>query len=107
LLDGQPALSCLLMMGQLQDKDIVTIEGLGNRPGFAVLEQAFLAEGVVQCGFCTPGMMITAYAFLRDNIHPDTAAIEAAMAGNLCRCTGYQSLVRALRRADETRGQQW
>lgn len=107
LVDGHPALSCLIMMGQMQEKDIVTIEGLRDCPGFAILEQAFLEEGVVQCGFCTPGMMITAYAFLRDNKHPETPAIKAAMAGNLCRCTGYQAFVRAIQRADEMRGQVW
>jgi len=107
LVDGQPSLSCLLMMGQIREKNIVTIEGLKDRPGFDVLKQAFLEEGVVQCGFCTPGMMLTAYAFLRDHRTPDEEEIKKAMAGNLCRCTGYQSFVRAIRLAAETRGELW
>lgn len=107
LLDGQPVLSCLMVVGAAKGRDILTIEGLHATQGFAVLSQAFNDAGAVQCGFCTPGMIMTTYALLRDNPTPDDGAIRAAMAGNLCRCTGYSMIVDAVLLAVQRRGQTW
>lgn len=107
LLDGHPTLSCLMLVGAAKNRDILTIEGLRSTQGFAVLSQAFNDAGAVQCGFCTPGMIMTTYALLRDNPTPDDAAIRAAMAGNLCRCTGYAMIVEAVSLAVRRRGKTW
>ena len=107
LLDGHPALSCLMLVGAAKDRDILTIEGLRATQGFAVLSRAFNDAGAVQCGFCTPGMIMTTYALLRDNPNPDDAAIRTAMAGNLCRCTGYSMIVEAVLLAVQRRGETW
>lgn len=107
LLNGQPTLSCLVLLGAAQNKEIITIEGLRLTPGFAVLSQAFNDTGAVQCGFCTPGMIMTTYALLRDNLAPDEATIRSAMAGNLCRCTGYNMIVDAVALAIDRRGNTW
>jgi len=107
LLNGKPTLSCLVLLGAAKDKDIITIEGLRTTPGFAILSQAFNDAGAVQCGFCTPGMIMTTYALLRDNPKPDDDTIRTAMAGNLCRCTGYSMIVEAVSLAAERRGDTW
>lgn len=107
LLNGHPTLSCLVLLGAAKDKDIITIEGLYPTPGFAILSQAFNDAGAVQCGFCTPGMIMTTYALLRDNPTPDVATIRSAIAGNLCRCTGYTMIVEAISLAVKRRGATW
>lgn len=107
LVNGRPTLSCLVLLGAVKGKAIITIEGLKNTPGFIILSQAFNEAGAVQCGFCTPGMIMTAYALLRDNPAPDEATIRTAMAGNLCRCTGYTMIVDAVLLAAQRRGDTW
>ena len=107
LLDGCPALSCLLLMGQVRGRSVTTVEGLSQRRGFAVLSRCFAEAGAVQCGFCTPGMIVAAYALLRDNRSPAEEQIRAAMAGNLCRCTGYKAIVAAIEMAAADRDGGW
>ena len=107
LLDGSTALSCLLLMGQVAGRSVTTIEGLSKLRGFEVLSRCFAEAGAVQCGFCTPGMIIAAYALLRDNRGPAEEQIRAAMAGNLCRCTGYKAIVAAIEMAAADRDGDW
>lgn len=96
LIDGQPVLSCLLLGVECQDSDIVTIEGMadGGRPH--PLQKAFAALGATQCGYCIPGILLTAKALLDENPHPTRDEIREAIAGNLCRCTGYTKIVAAV-----------
>jgi carbon-monoxide dehydrogenase small subunit len=95
LLDGRPVHSCLILAPQVDGKKITTIEGIaGQEPH--VLQSAFVEKGAVQCGFCTPGMINTAKALLDNNPDPDEAEIKLAIAGNLCRCTGYNQIVSAI-----------
>ena len=95
LLDGRPVHSCLILAPQVDGKEITTIEGIaGEEPH--VLQNAFVEKGAVQCGFCTPGMINTAKALLDTNPDPDEAEIKLAIAGNLCRCTGYNQIVSAI-----------
>ena len=95
LLDGQPVLSCLVPLMQCQDREIQTIEGVAAGPARTFLER-FVATGGVQCGACTPGIIVTAAAMLEDNPHPSRQVVQNALAGNLCRCTGYEGIFRAL-----------
>jgi carbon-monoxide dehydrogenase small subunit len=95
LLDGRPVHSCLILAPLVDGKEITTIEGIaGEEPH--VLQNAFVEKGAVQCGFCTPGMINTAKALLDTNPDPDEAEIKLAIAGNLCRCTGYNQIVSAI-----------
>jgi aerobic-type carbon monoxide dehydrogenase small subunit (CoxS/CutS family) len=98
LLDGNPVNSCSYLAIQAQDREITTIEGLGQDDDLHPLQEAFLSEGGVQCGFCTPGMLISATALLRQNPDPTEEEVRIALSGNLCRCTGYDGIVRAVRR---------
>ena len=96
LLDGRPVHSCLILAPQVDGKEITTIEGIaGEKP--PALQNAFVEKGAVQCGFCTPGMINTAKALLDTNPDPDEAEIKLAIAGNLCRCTGYNQIVSAIK----------
>jgi aerobic-type carbon monoxide dehydrogenase small subunit (CoxS/CutS family) len=100
LLDGQPVNSCSYLALQADGSEIVTIEGLAGEGGeLHPLQQAFLDQGGVQCGFCTPGMLISAKALLDRNPSPDEDEIRLALSGNLCRCTGYSGIVRAVQAA--------
>jgi carbon-monoxide dehydrogenase small subunit len=99
LLDGKPVNACSYLALQADGREVTTIEGLAGVDGLAPLQQAFLREGGVQCGFCTPGMLISATALLRDNPAPSEDEIRVALSGNLCRCTGYDGIVRAVHRA--------
>ena len=100
LLDGQPVNSCPYLALQADGSEIVTIEGLAGQDGeLHPLQQAFLDQGGVQCGFCTPGMLISAKALLDRNPSPDEDEIRLALSGNLCRCTGYSGIVRAVQAA--------
>jgi len=97
LVDGQPVNSCSYLALQAGGREIVTIEGLAGEGGeLHPLQQAFLDQGGVQCGFCTPGMLISAKALLDRNPSPDEDEIRLALSGNLCRCTGYSGIVRAV-----------
>jgi aerobic-type carbon monoxide dehydrogenase small subunit (CoxS/CutS family) len=96
LLDGQPVNSCSYLALQADGREVTTVEGLADGDGLSPLQQAFLECGGVQCGFCTPGMLISAEALLRANSEPTEDEVRLALAGNLCRCTGYDGLVKAV-----------
>lgn len=96
LMDGKPVLSCLILAVEAQDKDILTIEGLAKDGQLHPLQQAFIDYGALQCGFCTPGMLLSAKALLDDNPQPTKEEIKEAISGNLCRCTGYTEIVEAI-----------
>ena len=103
LLDGQTVRSCLLLAVQAKGHSVMTVEGLADADGsLHPIQAAFMAEHGLQCGFCTPGFLMTAYELLRANPAPDEEEIRAAISGNLCRCTGYQNIVRSVRAAAET-----
>ena len=93
IVDGNPVASCLMLAMDAQDKDILTIEGLSEGEKLHPIQEAFLKHGAVQCGFCTPGMVMCAKAFLDENPKPTIAEIRRAISGNLCRCTGYQHII--------------
>ncbi len=98
LVDDKPVNSCLMLAFQADGRRIVTIEGLKTPEGdLSPLQRAFVERGAVQCGYCTPGMIMAAEGLLRENPAPDDAEIRHALAGNLCRCTGFQSIVAAVR----------
>lgn len=99
LVDGVPKLSCLMMAAQLQDRCITTIEGLGTPEAPHPVQKSFAKHGAVQCGYCTPGMVVAAANLLEQNPHPDRSTIRKAISGNLCRCTGYQKIVDAIHEA--------
>lgn len=96
LLDGKPVLACLTLAVACKSKAIVTIEGLAKGDELHPLQQSFIDKGAVQCGFCTPGMILTGKALLDENPHPSEAEARAAISGNLCRCTGYAQIVEAI-----------
>ena len=96
LVDGRAVNSCLVIVGEVEGKEITTIEGLSRQGTLHPLQQAFISQGAVQCGFCTPGVILTAKAFLDSNPHPTESQIRQSIAGNLCRCTGYDKIVRAI-----------
>lgn len=96
LVDGKAVNSCLVLAGEMEGKEITTIEGLSVNGKLHPLQQAFINEGAVQCGFCTPGVILTAKAFLDSNPRATESQIRQAIAGNLCRCTGYDKIVRAI-----------
>ncbi|TWJ17033.1 (2Fe-2S)-binding protein [Geobacter argillaceus] len=96
LLDGKPVLSCLTLAADAEGHEITTIEGLAQGEDLHPVQRAFHEAGAVQCGFCTPGMVLTAKALLDTNPNPDREAIKGALSGNLCRCTGYVKIVNAV-----------
>ena len=96
LLDGEPVNSCLVLIGEVEGKEIATIEGLAQGNILHPLQQAFIEEGAVQCGFCTPGVILNAKAMLDSNPRPTEEEVRDTIAGNLCRCTGYDKIVRAI-----------
>jgi carbon-monoxide dehydrogenase small subunit len=99
IIDGKPAKACNVLTVQADGASIETIEGLTRDEQLHPLQEAFCASHAVQCGFCTPGMIMTAYAFLQHDPHPDDEAIRHGIDGTLCRCTGYQNIVDAIRNA--------
>lgn len=103
LIDGEPMNSCLLLAAEMEGKRITTIEGVARNGELSLLQQAFVHEGAIQCGYCTPGMIMAATALLEKNPRPTTDEIKEALAGNLCRCTGYAGILRAVRRCDRYR----
>ncbi len=104
LLDGEPVLSCLVPLAQCGGRRIETIEGLARDPRAAAFLERFVSTGGVQCGACTPGIVVTVWALLRRNPHPTREEARQALAGNLCRCTGYEGILRALVDQGEERG---
>jgi carbon-monoxide dehydrogenase small subunit len=100
ILDGRPVRSCLMYAVQADGADITTVEGLeGEDAALSPLQDAFWENHAMQCGYCTPGMLIAAHALLQENPDPDEDAIREAIGGNLCRCTGYQQIVEAVQMA--------
>jgi carbon-monoxide dehydrogenase small subunit len=99
MLDGRPVNSCLVFSAQCDGREVVTIEGLASSGELSRIQRAFVEAGAVQCGFCTPGMIMSAHALLSANPHPSVDEIEEAISGNLCRCTGYVKIVDAIVRA--------
>ena len=98
-LDGTLVCSCLVLAGQAEGREIVTVEGLAPEGELSKVQEAFLAAGAVQCGFCTPGLIVATDDLLKRNPNPDDAEIREALAGNLCRCTGYEKILDAVRMA--------
>ena len=96
LVDGESRLSCLMLAAQLQGRRVVTIEGVSAGEELHPLQQTFIDAGAVQCGFCTPGMVLASMDLLTRNPHPTRAEIREGISGNLCRCTGYQKIVDAV-----------
>ncbi len=112
ILNGKAVNSCLILAGQVQGSEIITIEGLGGENGepypkdtlypvgtLHPLQQAFIDAGAVQCGFCTPGIILSAFALLAENPNPGEDEIKEALSGNLCRCTGYKQIIEAVKLA--------
>jgi aerobic carbon-monoxide dehydrogenase small subunit len=93
LVDGETRLSCLMLAAQLEGRDIITIEGLSKDDSLHPVQSAFIEHGAVQCGFCSPGMILASIDLLNRNPNPAREEIRDALAGNLCRCTGYQKIV--------------
>ena len=104
LLDGEAVNSCLIFVAEVEGKEITTIEGLSQQGELHPLQRAFIEEGAVQCGFCTPGVILTAKAFLDSNPLPTEDQVRRAISGNLCRCTGYDKIVRAIMRVAASQG---
>ena len=99
LLDGRPTLSCLTLARLVEGHEVTTIEGISPPQGLSPVQAAFVEHGATQCGFCTPGFVVTATALLRSNPRPSREEIERAISGNLCRCTGYTKIIEAIRAA--------
>lgn len=99
LLNGEPVNSCMVLAVECEGADVLTVEGLTENGALDALQQAFIEENAIQCGFCTPGMLISAYALLQRNPHPSETEIKEALVGNLCRCTGYQRIIQAIQDA--------
>ena len=97
ILNGEPVNSCLVLAVECQGADVLTVEGLAKDGSLAPIQQAIIDHGGVQCGFCTPGVLMSARALLDRNPHPTESDIREALVGNLCRCTGYLSLVAAVK----------
>ena len=98
-LDGELVCSCLVAAGQAEGRDVVTVEGLAPEDELHFVQEAFLEAGAVQCGFCTPGLIVATHDLLARNPSPNDAEIREALAGNLCRCTGYEKILDAVRLA--------
>jgi carbon-monoxide dehydrogenase small subunit len=96
LMDGKPVLSCLTLAMDAQGKDIITVEGLAKDGRLHPLQRAFIDHGAIQCGFCTPGMLLSAKALLDETSKPTEEEVRQAISGNLCRCTGYHKIVEAI-----------
>ncbi len=101
IMDGMAVNSCLALASQVDGREIITVESLARDGELDLLQQKFIQAGAVQCGFCTPGMLMSAKALLLKNSHPTEAEIRQALAGNLCRCTGYSKIVEAVKSAAE------
>jgi carbon-monoxide dehydrogenase small subunit len=96
LIDNAPVNSCLVLAQQVEGRTVTTVEGLAEDKLMKTLQSAFMEDGAVQCGFCTPGMLLSAYALLRENPKPTAEEAKTAIEGNLCRCTGYVKIIEAV-----------
>ena len=101
LLGGRPVNSCMILAARVEGRSVTTIEGLRDEPIMVALRKAFMEGGAVQCGFCTPGMLISAYALLRDNPSPTLHEAKTAIEGNICRCSGFALPLEAILKAAE------
>ena len=99
LMDGELVCSCLVLTAAAEGRTIETVESLGSADALHPIQRAFVAAGAVQCGFCTPGLIVSAYALLRANPEPSELEVREALSGNLCRCTGYGKILEAVQRA--------
>jgi carbon-monoxide dehydrogenase small subunit len=104
LLDGEPVNSCLMLAAQAEGRRVTTIEGLADENGLHPLQESFVENGAIQCGFCTPGMILSASALLSENPAPGELEIRGAISGNICRCTGYHKIVQAVGHAASKTG---
>jgi aerobic carbon-monoxide dehydrogenase small subunit len=103
IMNGRAVNSCLVLAGQVDGAEIITIEHLADNGKLNSLQQNFLEAGAVQCGYCTPGMLMSATALLMKNPHPNEEEIKEAIAGNLCRCTGYKQIIQAIQKTANSR----
>jgi carbon-monoxide dehydrogenase small subunit len=103
IMNGRAANSCLVLAVQASGKDIITVEGLETEQGLHPLQKKFIENGAIQCGFCTPGMLLSAKTLLDKNPKPSEQEIRTAISGNLCRCTGYQKIVESIKDVSEGR----
>jgi carbon-monoxide dehydrogenase small subunit len=101
LLDGRPVKSCTVLAVQADGREVMTVEGLEKDGKLDPIQEGFFQEHGLQCGYCTPGMMLTGYALLKENARPTEGEIRQAISGNLCRCTGYVNIVKAVQHAAE------
>ena len=101
IMDGKPVNACLVLAVQANGRDILTVEGLADDRELHPIQRAFLEKGAVQCGFCTPGMLLSAKGLLDQNPTPSVEEIKVAISGNLCRCTGYVKIIEAIKSASE------
>src|SRR6056297_1627310 len=104
ILDDEAVNSCMVLTAQVDGSKIITVEGLESKSGLHPLQKAFIEKQAVQCGFCTPGMLMSALALLKSNPEPSKEEIKTALEGNLCRCTGYQQIIDAVEMAAEEWG---
>jgi carbon-monoxide dehydrogenase small subunit len=104
LMDGRPINSCLVLAAEAEGQEILTIEGLSEGKKLHPIQEAFIEQGAVQCGYCTPGMILSAKALLDENPHPTEEEVRVAISGNLCRCTGYKRIVKAILDVAKTYG---
>lgn len=102
LLDGEPVNSCMVLAVEVDGRDVMTVEGMAPAGELSALQQAFVDHNAIQCGFCTPGMLMTATALLKRNPHPSEQEIKEALVGNLCRCTGYVRIIDAIQAASDS-----
>jgi len=99
LVDGEPVNSCMMLAVEADGREVITVEGLAGEDRLSELQEAFVEHSAVQCGFCTPGVLISAHALLERNPHPTDGEVREALVGNLCRCTGYLRIVEAVQAA--------
>jgi len=104
LVDGEPVNSCMVLAVECDGHEITTVEGLAHDGQLSALQEAFVEHNAVQCGFCTPGMLISAHALLKRSPHPTRTEIQEALVGNLCRCTGYIRIIDAVQAAAKKGG---
>jgi aerobic-type carbon monoxide dehydrogenase small subunit (CoxS/CutS family) len=101
LLDGKPVTSCLILAPQVENRHVTTVEGLVEDELMGALREAFMEDGAIQCGFCTPGVLLSAYALLKENPKPTELEVKKSIEGNICRCTGYFKIIEAVMDAAE------